>query len=172
MSHRQHDRYWRRYITPNEQIIHCFGVSRWYIFVFWFVPFLIVADIAWYLTSFSLILASFLAVTSLGALFPAIYLAYFVHYAITDQRVMTREGFLNTRFVTAGLPQITDITVKEYLLERIFTRTGVIGVNTAGTNYVEIYFRHIAKPNKLREDIFYHQQILRSQQNPGTGMGS
>lgn len=89
-------------------------------------------------------------------LVPALYLTYFVHYAVTDKRTMTREGILNKHFVTVDYRSITDVAVRETILERIFTRTGTIDVNTAGGHHVELKLRHVARPMALRGDIYKH----------------
>lgn len=98
-----------------------------------------------------------LVLVAAAAFVPVLYQRYFVHYAITDRRVMTREGLLHKTFITADLPSVTDVTIDESFLERVFTRTGVVGINTAGSNHVELHFDHVIKPFLLRKEIYRNQ---------------
>jgi uncharacterized membrane protein YdbT with pleckstrin-like domain len=162
MSHKRHQKYWQRFLLPNENIIHMFGVSGLYIVVFWILPAILTLILMLYLLAVNIILAFLVALIFLSVAVPAVYLRYFVHYAITDQRVMTREGILHKKFITADLPAVTDIPVKEKFFERVLTRTGEIGVNTAGSHFIELYFKHIKKPVLVRHDIYKHQNNWRA----------
>ena len=167
MSHRKHHKYWKRFLLPNENIIYMFGVSRSYIVIFWMVPAMALFALMIYLGLINIILGFLVALAVLSMSVPIIYLLYFVHYAVTDQRVMTREGILHKRFVTADLPSVTDITVNEVFFERLLTRTGDIGVNTAGSDFVELHFRHIKKPFIIRRDIYERQNSWRAKNKTG-----
>jgi uncharacterized membrane protein YdbT with pleckstrin-like domain len=164
MGHKKHGRYWKRFLLPNEKPIHMFGVSGAYIFLFWVVPALAVLVLAFYVGIFYTYIGLMFAVPALAMLLPAMYMAYFVHYIVTDQRVMSREGFLYKKFVTVSLSSITDMQVHESLLERMITRTGTIGVNTAGSPRIELFFHHVDRPLDRREDIIKHSQLLEEKQ--------
>lgn len=153
--------YWRRFLVPDEQLKHAFGVSSRYMFLFWLLPFFLLIFMALVVTVINAALGLMLLIAPLGMLLPILYLTFFVHYAITDKRVLRREGVLHKKFVAVQMQQITDISVRESLLERLFTKTGTIGMNTAGSPWVEMHFRHVAYPLRLREDIYQHQtQIM------------
>lgn len=162
MNHKKHKKYWERFMLPDENIIHLFGVSGRYIFVFWGIPAVALFILMIFMGSINIILGLLMALVVVSVSLPIIYLWYFVHYAITDQRVMTREGILHKEFITADLPSVTDITVNETFFERLLTRTGEIGVNTAGSDFVELHFRHIRKPLLIRGDIYKHQNNWRA----------
>lgn len=162
MSHKKHKKYWKRFLLPDENIIHLFGVSKRYIVVFWIIPAFALFVLMIFMGSISIILGVLMAFAFLSTTLPIIYLRYFVHYAITDQRVMTREGILHKEFITADLPSVTDITVNESFFERVLARTGEIGVNTAGSDFVELHFRHVRKPLLIRSDIYKHQNNWRA----------
>jgi hypothetical protein len=164
MGHEKHEKYWKRFLLPGEKPIHMFGVSRAYIFIFWIVPALIIFGVAVYVGLSSLFIGLMFGVPALAMLLPAMYLAYFVHYIVTDQRVMSREGFLHKKFLIVALLSITDMQIYESLLERMFTRTGTIGANTAGGPRIELYFRHISRPLDRRQDIIKHLQLLEAKQ--------
>jgi len=173
MDHRRHKRYWQRFLLPDERVIHTFGVGGWYIFLFWVVPSVVALVLTIVLWLVNIIVGILMALICLSVAIPAIYLRYFVHYAITDQRVMGREGLLHKKFITADLPSITDVTVHENFLERILTRTGEVGVNTAGSHLIELYFRHVRKPFLIRHDIYKHQNSWRAENGTqGSSIGT
>lgn len=118
------------------------------------------------------LLGAFLFFIALTLLIPALYLAYFVHYAITDRRIMSREGILHKHFVTVQYRSVTDVTVRESMLERIFTRTGSLGVNTAGSHHVELKLRHIARPLAVKADIYKHLHEMTRQSGGGQPPGA
>jgi len=156
MSHQRHARYWQRFLLPQEKVIHTLGVSRAYVVFYWLLP----AGVLFVLgivvgVRIDLLGFMFLPLAVM-LLVPALYLTYFVHYAITGRRTMTREGILYKHFVTVDYRSVTDVTVRESLLERIFTRTGTIDVNTAGGHHIELSLRHVARPMALRGDIYKH----------------
>lgn len=160
MGHKKHERYWRRFLLPNERPVHLFGVSRAYIFLFLVVPALISSALSIYVSFSYIYIGLMFALPALAMLLPAIYLAYFVHYIITDQRVMSREGFLYKKLVVVSFLSITDMQINESILERIFTKTGTIGVNTAGGPGIELFFHHVIRPLDRRKDILKHLQLL------------
>jgi uncharacterized membrane protein YdbT with pleckstrin-like domain len=158
MQHTRHEQYWQRFLVPGEKAVHTFGVSGIYVAVFWGLPFLAVLllMIASSLTSGLLVVLFF--ILALVFLIAMLYLLFFVHYVITDRRVMGREGIFHKRFVTVDFRSITDIAVTEPFLERLLTRTGTIAINTAGGPSVELWYRHVRHPFALRQDIYQHLQ--------------
>ncbi|MFH1354018.1 MAG: PH domain-containing protein [bacterium] len=167
MNHRRHARYWRRFLLPGENVIHTFGVSWAYVTLFWLLPAAALLAAGVVVDAWIGLLGLMFVLLAVILLVPALYLAYFVHYAVTNQRTMVREGILYKHFVTVDYHSITDVTVRETLLERIFTRTGTIDVNTAGGDQVELKLRHVARPMNLRGDIYKHLNELTGQ--PGQG---
>lgn len=121
------------------------------------MPAIVISALAIYSASINLLLGFLLGLVAISVFLPILYQKYFIHYAITDHRVMTREGLLHKIFVTADLPSVTDITINESFLERILTRTGVVGINTAGSNHVELHFDHVKRPFALRKEIYRNQ---------------
>lgn len=158
MASGRHQKYWQQFLLPNERLLHAFGVSSAYIIVFWSLPLLALLGLALASAASSPPLAGLLAIGALGLLLPITYLSLFIHYAITDRRVLAREGVLHKRFVTVELHSITDITIQEPFLERLLTKTGTIGVNTAGSPQIELFYRHVHRPFRLRQDIYHHSQ--------------
>src|SRR5687767_7730155 len=107
MAHSQrHEQYWRKFLLPGERAIHTFGISGAYLVFFWVVPFLLMLTVAIAIMFQNVLLGALFIIPSLSLLLPAFYSLFFVHYAITDRRVMEREGVLHKRFVTVDLPSI------------------------------------------------------------------
>jgi membrane protein YdbS with pleckstrin-like domain len=157
MSHYRHQKYWQRFLLPGESIVFCFGVSGAYLILFWMIPAMVMTALAIYSVFINLILGFLLGIVAVSVYLPVLYRRYFVHYAITDRRVMTREGLLHKTFVTADLPSVTDVTIDESFLERVLTGTGIVGINTAGSNRVELHFDHVKRPFALRKEIYRNQ---------------
>lgn len=159
MAHsKRHERYWGKFLLPGERAIHTFGVSGAYIVLFWVVPFLAMLLAAVVMMFVNVLLGALFIIPSLSLLLPAFYSQFFVHYAITDRRVMEREGVLHKRFVTVDLASITDVLIHEPFLERFITRTGTISVNTAGSPGSELTYRHVRRPFDVKQDIYRHLQ--------------
>jgi uncharacterized membrane protein YdbT with pleckstrin-like domain len=161
MSHRKHRHYWKRFLLPNETLVHTFGISGRYIFIFWIVPAMVVFAIATYTILANPFLGGLVFVVALGMLLPPFFMGFFVHYAITDVRVVSRRGIFHKYYVTADLHAVTDVTIFEPFLERLFTNSGIVGVNTAGSDSIEVVFQHVSKPYEIRQDIYKHLQRVR-----------
>lgn len=157
MSHYRHEKYWQRVLLPGESIVFCFGVSGLYLILFWMIPAMVMSAMAVYSLFINVILGFLLGIVAVIMYIPVIYQRYFVHYVITDHRVMTTVGILHKTFVTADLPSVTDVTIDESFLERVLTQTGVVGINTAGSNLMEVHFNHVKRPFALRKEIYRNQ---------------
>lgn len=161
-------RYWQQFLLPGEQLIHTFGVSRLYLAVFWWLPLLgALAGAAAAAALAEPAISLLLLIMAIGLALPPLYLAFFVRYAITGRRVMSREGVLHKEFITVDLPAITDITIRESFLERLFTRSGAVYINTAGSDQIELPLRHVSRPFDRRRDIYRHQQQAAPERLPG-----
>jgi len=157
MSHYRHQKYWQRFLLPGESIVLCFGVSGSYLILFWMIPAIVMTALAVYAGFINVMLGFLLGIVAVSVYLPILYRRYFLHYAITDRRVMTRVGLLHKTFVTADLPSVTDVTIIESFLERILTGTGMVGINTAGSNHIELHFDHVNRPFALRKEIYRNQ---------------
>lgn len=161
MSHRVQGKYWSRFLVSAEMPLHTFGVSRWYIVLVWLLPAAALVALAINVMAFiSPALGMMAALVAAALMLPAFTQAFFVHYAITNQRIMSRIGVFHKSFLTVDLRSVTDVEVFETWWERLFTKTGWIGINTAGSDEVEMQLRHVARPYELRKDIYRHQQAL------------
>ncbi len=166
MGHQRHERYWKKFLMPGEKVLRTFGVSGRYLFVFWWLPVLLLAGAAVALSFWIPLLGVLLLLVAVLMVVPALYLTFFVHYAVTDSRVMSREGLLHKRMVTVRHDYITDITVNETIMERLLTNTGSLGLNTAGSQNVELHLRHINGPLKVKSDVYKHWYAVSQQPGP------
>ncbi|HLD25943.1 MAG TPA: PH domain-containing protein [Candidatus Andersenbacteria bacterium] len=156
MAKGRYVRYWRRFLLPDEQLIHAFGVGGAYVFVFWIAPMLATLLLGGVVGIANILLGSMFLIATAGFLLPILYLLFFIHYAVTNKRVVVREGVLQKRYITVDMKSITDISVRESFLERLLTHTGTIGINTAGSPGIELRLKHVRHPFQFREDVYRH----------------
>lgn len=157
MGSGRHQRYWRRFLLPDERLIHAFGVGGSYVFVFWVMPLIFIVFVAGVVgVASNPALGALFLIAAAGFLMPILYLLFFIHYAVTSKRVLFREGVLQKRYVTIDMQSITDISVRESFFERLLTHTGTIGINTAGSPGIELRYKHVKHPFQFREDVYKH----------------
>lgn len=160
---RREQKYWERFLTPGEELLHTFGIARRYIFVVYVLPALASFAASILLPpAFPLPVRFIFAVGGLGFLLLAFFLTFFVRYAITNKRVMGRVGVLARGFRGIDFVYITDLTIKESWIDLLITRTGSVGINTAGSPGIELTLQHVARPFDIRRDIHKHRQDAQS----------
>lgn len=72
-------------------------------------------------------------------------------YAFTNKRILIHRGWLSTNAVSIEYSKITDIQVEEPFIYKIFTQTGNLSINTAGTSKIEIVLSHVDNPYNLKK---------------------
>lgn len=75
------------------------------------------------------------------------------HYVLTDQRFLETVGFLSRRTISADYEQVTDIRVHQDAFERLILGTGLVAINTAGTDIEEIRLERVTDPYHLSNQI-------------------
>lgn len=159
---------WNRILGDDEKIEYEFSVS-WRYRIFGLIIFGLVSLglIAWGVSMAAATTESNtpqavvgLATAGIGAtlfLFGLFYFLFYLrianNYAFTNRRVLIKRGWLSTELVTVDYEDITDITVVEPLFERIFTGTGYIMIDTAGTQEQEVVLVAIADPYEVRKKL-------------------
>jgi membrane protein YdbS with pleckstrin-like domain len=150
-------RFWQQLLLPDERVLHTFGRSRVFLIMYWFLPAIAAAYAAWYFYwHVSEAIAWLLVMTAVILLGSMAYQWLFIHYCVTNRRVMGREGMLWKKLTVVDLRQITDITVSEPFFERLVSRSGTVAVNTAGHHGIELYLSHIPRPFKKKVDLYRH----------------
>jgi dephospho-CoA kinase len=98
--------------------------------------------------------------------FAAIDRAVRVH-RLTDRRIVSRFGILSTVRSEMKLDKVQHIVVVRTLVERLFG-IGAVGVSSAGTGNVEIVWRGVERPERIREMI---QDAVDGVERSGPKMG-
>ncbi|MFW6196988.1 MAG: PH domain-containing protein [Thermoplasmatota archaeon] len=78
-------------------------------------------------------------------------------YAITDQQVYSRYGFLSRNINNAMLENLTDNTINQSLAERILNY-GTVKFNTAGSSDMEIVFKGVSHPHDRIKEAYTHKE--------------
>ena len=133
---------WEKVLSKDEQVQEEFSISKKYI-MFWGVTWSILAAI--------LTLYAF----GFAALFTIFYFFFYLKkanvYAYTNKRVLIHKGWLSTSLTSVDYPKITDVHVSEPFLQRVFTQSGSIAINTAGSGGEEVILKNVANPYKLKK---------------------
>ena len=74
-------------------------------------------------------------------------------YAFTNKRILIHQGWLSTKLTSIDYYQITDTYVLEPFLARVFTKSGHLVVNTAGTSLFEVYLRYVDSPYEVKKKL-------------------
>lgn len=135
-------------ISPDEKILVEFGVAGTYS-GFWIFLGILIGVISLILISW-LWLGLLLAVALIAYSF---YLKAAYFYFLTDKRVIFYFQFLRTELTSIDYQKITDISVRENFLEKIFFDSGNLAINTAGGPKEEIIFSHIADPHFVKKKL-------------------
>lgn len=83
----------------------------------------------------------------------ALYFRASRSYVITDQRLISTNGWLSRETVSADYEQITDLRVVQDVFERLLLGTGLVAVNTAGADIEELHLERVTQPYQLSNQI-------------------
>lgn len=104
-----------------------------------------------------LALIFFLIILPFIILYNTFYIKISNEFVFTDRRVIVKKGWIETNVKTIYYNRITDISVKQSLLERII-KSGTISISTAGSDGYEAVLWHIDKPYELKK-LLYETKI-------------
>jgi membrane protein YdbS with pleckstrin-like domain len=76
----------------------------------------------------------------------------FTHYHIASQGVVVTAGWLTRRRVETTYEKVTDVTMYQGVLGRIFD-FGSITINTAGSNVAPVVFGSVREPEAVKQRI-------------------
>ncbi len=76
-------------------------------------------------------------------------------YEITNRGVNKRWKFLSKKISSADFNDITDLHLTQNIIDRIL-QIGTLYINTAGSEHVEIIFKGISDPEKIKKIIQKH----------------
>lgn len=138
---------WDKTLNSDEEVLHEFSLGKQY---------LTLNLIVWSIVS---IIFFFLA-PALGVFVFLLMLFNYTFYAkvanafaFTNKRLLKHKGWLSTKLISIDYDKITDVTVNEPFLDRVFTQSGNLIVNTAGSGSQEAVLRHVEKPYELKKKL-------------------
>ncbi len=141
-----YDKIWAKTLSSDEKVEFEFSIGKTYL-KFWFIVWSIISFLFLFLYGFGILV--FLAV-----LFHfGFYLKVANAYAFTNKRVLIHTGWLSTNTVSIDYQKITDIHIREPFLDRIFTKSGSIIINTAGTTFLEVVLQHVQSPYEIKKKL-------------------
>lgn len=93
------------------------------------------------------------------------YLRISNQYVFTNQRILIKRGWLNTKVITIHYNRMTDASVKQDLIDKIIG-IGGLSVSTAGSEGYKIQLIHIDKPSQRKRELYnlkedYRQRLYR-----------
>lgn len=137
---------WNKTLNTDEKVEFEFSLGKKY---------LKLGLIVWGILSFILLFAGGLGIFTflIAYFFYGFYLKKANAYAFTNKRVLIHHGWLSTKTISIDYQKITDVHVSEPFFDRIFTKTGNIAINTAGSNNLEIILRHIEAPYEVKKRL-------------------
>lgn len=150
---------WSNYLDKDEKLIKSFSVGGKYL-SFWFgfysLTCIIVLIIGIVLAiNFGFYFLIFLSI--LGFLVSFVYYKLYLKaahkYALTETRVISITGWVNTNTKSIEYNTITDIRVMQNLVDRLLTKTANVEINTAGAEGYEMNLMHIDAPYEVKNII-------------------
>ena len=169
----QTQNFWDDKLYQDEKILKDFSVGKGYIYYYLILStiiFLLFFSGSMYLV-FVFKTYVFLIMTIIiyvGAIFYFIYyLPASYRYALTNKRVLIKEGWANTHTITIDYDSITDIRVYSSIINKIFCKTAVVYINTAGGKGVEGTLKNIQDPYEIKK-LINQQTNLYKYQKPTT----
>jgi len=93
------------------------------------------------------------------------YLRISNEFVFTNKRLLVKRGWLNTKLVSINYNRITDVSIKQYLIDRIL-KIGSLSVSTAGNDGYRVVLVHIQEPHLLKSRLHdlkeSYRQLLQS----------
>jgi membrane protein YdbS with pleckstrin-like domain len=148
---------WSQVLTPEEKIITQFSISNKYLSINLAALIILAVILVLFTIIFPeyfifLVCASIISVM-FGFVIYSFYLPASEQYALTDKRIVAKQGFFNTNLITVDYDKITDIKVNEYFFSKLVYGCGDLIINTAGSTISEIVMLNIDAPQQIRTQI-------------------
>jgi uncharacterized membrane protein YdbT with pleckstrin-like domain len=144
----QYKEVWDKTLNPSEEVKFEFSIGKGY---------RMLSLIGVSAFGFLLLFTPIRTVGVILILFAFFYFGYYLKvanaYAFTNRRVLIHRGWLGTKLISTEYQKITDVTVHEPFIDRIFTKTGSIEIDTAGTGKEEIILKNIERPYEVKKKL-------------------
>lgn len=137
---------WDKTLSSDEKVEYEFSIGKKYlklgfiVTTIWSIPLLFLAGLG---------ILTFL----IGLFVYCFYLKKANAFAFTNKRVLIHRGWLSTRITSIDYQKITDVHISEPFFDRVFTKTGNMAINTAGSNNLEIVLQHIEAPYEMKKKL-------------------
>lgn len=113
-----------------------------------------------------LLIMVFLLVVIPGVtLFYTFYLKISNEFALTDERIIAKKGWIEISTKTVRYDRITDIKLDQSVLERII-KSGTLSISTAGSDGYEIVLPYAHQPYELKKMIEDARSEQQKKDNP------
>jgi uncharacterized membrane protein YdbT with pleckstrin-like domain len=144
-------------LNSGEKIKHEFTVSKQYrnyiMGEYLVILGLFTSLLLWLFSEYAFSLNFPIITILVSILYPHVYLKLAHSYAFTNQRVLARDGLFATKTTSVEYDKITDVSVRESFIERMFTHTGTVLINTAGSASHEVKLRNVDDPYRVKKMI-------------------
>lgn len=74
-------------------------------------------------------------------------------FVMTNRRVIVKKGWLNTSVKSVDYDRITDVSVEQSFLDKIFYRSGTLSISTAGGDGYELVLNCVHEPHELKKTL-------------------
>lgn len=160
------DNYWENKLNSDEKLITVFSIGKGYINFMLVVTFLLCALIfslcfivSRFIQDSSAIVIWFGVIVSViiyigFIIYYKFYLKVSYQYALTSERVMIKEGWLQTKLTSIDYQTLTDVKVVETFTDKLFTKTASILLNTAGADATEGELKYVQNPYEIKKQIY------------------
>jgi membrane protein YdbS with pleckstrin-like domain len=89
-------------------------------------------------------------------------------FVMTDRRIIVKRGWLNTSVKSVNYDRITDVSVEQSFLDKIFYGSGTLSVSTAGGDGYELELNCVSHPHELKKNLYDLKEEYRRQIYPST----
>lgn len=72
-------------------------------------------------------------------------------FVLTDRRIIVKKGWLNTSVKSVDYDRITDVSVDQSFLDKIFYASGTLSISTAGGDGYELTLSCVDEPHELKK---------------------
>lgn len=138
---------WDKVLNKDEKVVYEFSIGTRYR-MFWLI--------VWCLIGLILALGALktgIAIILISIFYTQFYMKAANAYAFTNKRVLLHRGWFSTTMVSAEYNKITDVVVSEPILNKLFTKSGNLHINTAGSAQDEIVLKNIATPYEVKKKL-------------------
>ena len=136
---------WNKILSPGEEIKFEFSLGKRYICL---------AKVFFSVLGIPLLFFYGLGIIFiLFGTFWAWYLRRSNNYAFTNRRILILKGWLSTNLTSIDYDKITDVRVEQPFFDRVFLKTGILIINTAGTTAQEIILTLIENPYQVKQKL-------------------